>query len=109
MPLLKSSTDILSQIEPAAGLNVQNLAGYSVNSVALRAPTATSGYYYSGETFAPTGYKKAGQQLVFPRIGCRPGRRQSQRRREQCAVADFHRELSLGRKLSARRRDEQRH
>jgi hypothetical protein len=76
MPLLKSDVNILSQIERATGgLNAQNLAGYKVGGTAISAATVTSGYFYSGEAYTPTGYKKAGQQLKFCKTGCRPGRR----------------------------------
>ena len=31
-----------------------------------------AGFLYSGETFTPTGLRRNGAQLVFPRPGCRP-------------------------------------
>jgi hypothetical protein len=77
MPFEKAKVDIRSQIEPATGGRIgQNLAGYKVAGINISAATVTSGYLYSNETYAPTGYKKGGAQLVFPKIGCRPGAKQ---------------------------------
>jgi hypothetical protein len=73
MPYWKSAADILPQIEPAGGgRTAQNLAGYKVAGAAISAATTTGGYLYSGETYAPGGYKKSGAQVVFQRAGCRP-------------------------------------
>ena len=73
MPFEKSGTDILAGIETAhGGRTAQDLAGYKVGGTAISAATTTSNYIYSAETVTPTDYKKAGQQIKFQKIGCRP-------------------------------------
>jgi hypothetical protein len=49
----------------------QNLGGYKIGGTAVQFVTTTNGYLYDG-TFTPTGYKKAGAQIVLQTPGCRP-------------------------------------
>jgi hypothetical protein len=73
MPFKKAGVEFPAQIENAfGGRTAQNLAGYKINGVDISAAAITSGYLYSSETYTPTGYKKAGAQIVLQKAGCRP-------------------------------------
>jgi hypothetical protein len=75
MPFKKANIDILTQIEYGGSYTTQtNLTGYKINGTDFfaSAATTTDGFLYSADTYAPTGYKKNGTQIVLQKAGCRP-------------------------------------
>ena len=58
-----------------AGGGLKNTAGQTLAQAGFVPISTTTGYFYSGETFA-TNIFANGSQVVLPKIGCRPGRRQ---------------------------------